>query len=334
MANSRVAALSPLVGSIDALDVIYVVDVSDITDDPTGSSFKVEAADLADGLAALFGAGVISPNAVSGIALTVSDIVDEDDMVSDSDSLIPTQQSVKAYADAIATDLSDHLADAVDAHDASAVSIVDSGGYFTGTEAEAALQELGAREDLVVAVGVAHPNVGRYLWPWTILGTQQVSASGTLQMTAVTPTRDCEVDRMTIDVTVQQANSLYRLGIWESDGSEGMPSTLLADFGTVDGTALGERHSAVLGTPAVLTKGTLYWMGVLNEHTGTVPTVRTTGVGASMPGSSQNTLNPATLQANSLSVAGVATGSLPNPCPAMGYSRFGILTGVRVSAVT
>ena len=41
-------------------------------------------------------------------------------------------------------DISAHLADTTDAHDASAVSIVDSGGYFTGTEVEAALQELGA----------------------------------------------------------------------------------------------------------------------------------------------------------------------------------------------
>jgi hypothetical protein len=40
--------------------------------------------------------------------------------------------------------LAAHLADTSDAHDASAVSIVDAGGYFTGTDVEAALQELGA----------------------------------------------------------------------------------------------------------------------------------------------------------------------------------------------
>jgi hypothetical protein len=37
----------------------------------------------------------------------------------------------------------EHLADTTDAHDASAISIVDTGGYFTGTDVEAALQELG-----------------------------------------------------------------------------------------------------------------------------------------------------------------------------------------------
>lgn len=37
-----------------------------------------------------------------------------------------------------------HEADTSDAHDASAISVVDSGAYFTGTDVEAALQELGA----------------------------------------------------------------------------------------------------------------------------------------------------------------------------------------------
>ncbi|MES2156029.1 MAG: hypothetical protein V4510_12925 [bacterium] len=41
-------------------------------------------------------------------------------------------------------ELDAHTGDTTDAHDASAVSIVDAGNYFTGTEVEAALQELGA----------------------------------------------------------------------------------------------------------------------------------------------------------------------------------------------
>lgn len=41
-------------------------------------------------------------------------------------------------------DISAHTGDTTDAHDASAISIVDSGTYFTGTDVEAALQELGA----------------------------------------------------------------------------------------------------------------------------------------------------------------------------------------------
>ena len=49
-----------------------------------------------------------------------------------------------AGLDGTPTELANHLSDATDAHDASAISIVDSGDYFTGTDVEAALQELGA----------------------------------------------------------------------------------------------------------------------------------------------------------------------------------------------
>ena len=49
-----------------------------------------------------------------------------------------------AYADISEPIAAAHIGDTGDAHDASAVSIVDAGNYFTGTEVEAALQELGA----------------------------------------------------------------------------------------------------------------------------------------------------------------------------------------------
>lgn len=39
-------------------------------------------------------------------------------------------------------DLSSHLTDTSDAHDASAISIADAGGYYSGTDVEAALQQL------------------------------------------------------------------------------------------------------------------------------------------------------------------------------------------------
>lgn len=46
---------------------------------------------------------------------------------------------------ATAADLAAHLVDTADAHDASAVSIADAGGYYTGAEVEAALQEAAVR---------------------------------------------------------------------------------------------------------------------------------------------------------------------------------------------
>ena len=41
-------------------------------------------------------------------------------------------------------DLAAHIADPVDAHDASAISVADSGGHFAGTDVEAVLAELAA----------------------------------------------------------------------------------------------------------------------------------------------------------------------------------------------
>lgn len=45
-----------------------------------------------------------------------------------------------------------HIADTSDAHDASAVSVLDTGGYFTGTDVEAALAELAV---LIAAAGTS-----------------------------------------------------------------------------------------------------------------------------------------------------------------------------------
>lgn len=44
----------------------------------------------------------------------------------------------------IPTELANHLADALDAHDASAISVVDAGTYYAGSDVEAVLQEIGA----------------------------------------------------------------------------------------------------------------------------------------------------------------------------------------------
>lgn len=49
-----------------------------------------------------------------------------------------------AGLDGVSTELQAHLDDTTDAHDASAVSVADAGSYYTSTQVEAALQEVGA----------------------------------------------------------------------------------------------------------------------------------------------------------------------------------------------
>lgn len=55
-----------------------------------------------------------------------------------------------------------HIGDTTDAHDASAVSIVDAGSYFTGTDVEAALQELGASGGVTSPAWIIDANAAPY----------------------------------------------------------------------------------------------------------------------------------------------------------------------------
>lgn len=60
------------------------------------------------------------------------------------DGDLPASIARDAEVTVVSDALDAHLTDTEDAHDASAISIVDAGGHFTGTDVEAALQELGA----------------------------------------------------------------------------------------------------------------------------------------------------------------------------------------------
>ncbi len=55
-----------------------------------------------------------------------------------------TQTAVAEVATDAAADLSAHTGDTSDAHDASAISVLDAGGYYAGSDVEAALQEAAA----------------------------------------------------------------------------------------------------------------------------------------------------------------------------------------------
>lgn len=96
------------------------------------------------------------------------------------------------------TGLSNHLADTSDAHDGSAISVADAGGYFTGTDVEAVLQELGADLSAIsasgtytpttsVTVGTGGTNTGEYVevdgimvaWGKITLGTSPTVTSPT-----------------------------------------------------------------------------------------------------------------------------------------------------------
>jgi hypothetical protein len=75
-------------------------------------------------------------------------------------------------------------------------------------------------------------------------------------------------------VTAGAATSLYRMGIYNDDGS-GYPGTLVVDSGQVDCTTTGAK-SITLGTSLVLPAG-LYWIGGVAQGTSGGQTITITG---------------------------------------------------------
>lgn len=81
-----------------------------------------------------------------------------EDVSVDSTTLVGTGTDVQAVLEELDNGIADHLADTADAHDASAISVVDAGGYFTGTDVETVTQELGASVGSIPYVGASPPS--------------------------------------------------------------------------------------------------------------------------------------------------------------------------------
>lgn len=86
--------------------------------------------------------GTLTVAGAAGTAVTVSGLA----VVATGVAFTPTgtvaATTVQAAIAEVSGDVTDHLADTADAHDASAVSVADAGGYYTGTNVETVLAEL------------------------------------------------------------------------------------------------------------------------------------------------------------------------------------------------
>jgi len=114
-----------------------------VADGGTGAS---TAADARTNL----GLGSIATQAASAVTITGGSVTGITDIaVADGGTGASTAADARTNLDVdqagtAATLLATHTGDTSDAHDASAISILDTGGYFAGTDVEAALQALGA----------------------------------------------------------------------------------------------------------------------------------------------------------------------------------------------
>lgn len=110
MSDTKLYDLTGLAAPADD-DELYINDVSDTTDSDDGSSRKVTLSALAARTETLTNKTLTSPTITSPVintGVSGTAVLDEDDLSSDSDTQIPTQQSVKAYIDAHIADTSTH----------------------------------------------------------------------------------------------------------------------------------------------------------------------------------------------------------------------------------
>lgn len=146
-------------------------------------------------------------------------------------------------------------------------------------------------------------------------------SNGTIRTSAWVVGESITVTRLGVEFTVAgDAASVYRIGIWASDGAGGKPSTLVLDAGTISTGTSDSGDVATGGTPDVyeitvsqaLSPG-VYWVGgVVQGVTTTQPTMRVVqgtpffgGPVASLPSTSQMS------SPQSGFIQGGVTGALP-----------------------
>lgn len=124
--------------------------------------------------------------------------------------------------------LAAHLADTADAHDASTISIVDTGGHFTGSDVEAALQELGAGGGSTVDV-VSNVAQDRILGRVTAGAgdSEELTAAQVANMLGLLPYSGAKVSRAAgqtgvvsgVDAAISWTTEDWDEGAWFAAGS-------------------------------------------------------------------------------------------------------------------
>ena len=156
-------------------------------------------------------------------------------------------------------DVTAHTGDTADAHDASAISVLDTATNFTGTDVEAVLAELQDNIDGVAAGGAANPSVGS---PQALhsLGTSIASAlaADRVYFTKFIPTADVTVDTAAWNCGTSAGN--LDLGIYDA-----ALTTKLGSTGAFSSPGTGNRTQALTGSVA-LTAGTVYYLAFWSSN--------------------------------------------------------------------
>lgn len=270
-----------------------------------GTTFQPLDSDLTS-LAALtttsYGRALLTLANVAALYTALS--VDTDGtLATNSDTKLASQKAIKTYVDANVGG-----GGSVAAED---VSIIDTGGYFTGTDVEAALQELGAGGGGGGGGDPVSPGFktgGAYYFMPPGAGTvgTLTTTLALLQATPVYLPAGITIDRIGIRVTGGSGlGTLLRLGIYAN--TDGLPGALILDAGTVAANSVA--HKEITVSQAISTAGWYWLVGVAQTAGGAIV--------SSIPGigfpSMWNTFSsPLQTTFAGYSLAGV-TGALPNP---------------------
>lgn len=152
------------------------------------------------------------------------------------------------------------------------------------------------------------------------LGNQNLRVSMWVVTASVT------ISKFNAEFTVAgESGSVFRIGVWASDGLGGMPSTLVCDAGTIATDGSPGVVEVTLGSPLTITPG-VYWIGgAVQAAASSQPTMRTI-TPPTFPGGPYTTSTP-TAAANALgylkaSVSG-AFGAFTSPGTSSSVPRIG-----------
>lgn len=241
----------------DTKEVRGILDVTEILNPDADIAWRIELANL-DYLSNTEGGSL--PSTIERVSnYTPINTSAFDNILSDNDNNLQAAMDTLDDHDHDADyepagSMATHTGDTSDAHDASAISIADSGGHFAATDVEGALQQLG---------GMTTP---------IILGTHargaQVPASTTYYSTAWKDTLDATANACVVPITGTLKNLFFSMGAQPASGSlvltlqkNGVDTAITV---TVAAGSAGGNHSDTTHTVSITAGDTITFKAVNN----------------------------------------------------------------------